>query len=293
MNIRWILLTAVSMMAAPAAFALHAPVGAPRNWCESLADMQTHEYGAPSTGFVIFLGQDGNINGECDGDPNTSADYDGHIEFAFGGGWLTAARSEGCNDVTTPPDTVDHSPNPTVTVEDYVLHAVGATVAFSVYADTLNNVPPVDPAEPNCGDFESDFGVDCTNSCTVGFPPGLDGTYQVYISGTTGIFGTGTPFPPTPNCTDPQPGPALPVVFNCKDSTGQFCHAWVSNAVAGNNCVVLPPPGGTCQEATGLLPVVQLDCIRDPGPPPAICTIWVSVWTGLIDPINLCIPEGL
>jgi len=153
--------------------------GIPKNYCETGFEPQAHDYGDPALGFVIFLGQDGNLQGECDSDPNTVADYDGHIEFAHGGAWLTAAASPGCNDG----DLVDHSPNPTVYAVDDVLTPRGVPVTFSVYADTLNNIPPVDPAEPNCGDFESDFGADCTDSCAIGFPPGLDGTYQVYVNG--------------------------------------------------------------------------------------------------------------
>src|SRR5687767_997415 len=178
-----------TVVVAPMAFASHTyPVGSLRNWCESDLDDLYHEYG-PSTGFAISPGIDGNVQGDCDGDPNTVADYDGHVEFAFGGAWLTAAASPGCNDG----DSVDHAAFPTVWVGDHVLNLAEAPVSFSVYADTLNNVPPVDPAEPNCGDFESDYGADCTNECAVPFPPGLDGTYQVYVTGTSGSVGTGNP----------------------------------------------------------------------------------------------------
>ena len=147
----------------------------PKLQCESSADVGVHDYGPPSTGFVIFLGLDGSIP-PC---PYGDTTWDGHVEFAFGGGWLQAAASV-CTEAYP-----DHAPGSTITVVDAVLTVeLGSDVAFSVYADTLNNDPV--PGEPNCGDFESDYGVDCVNQCAPGFPPGLDGTYQVYVSGTYG-----------------------------------------------------------------------------------------------------------
>ena len=150
---------------------------APKAECEtSSTQTSLHSYGAPGTGFVIFLGSDGSVP-PC---PYGDTTWDGHYEWAFGGAWLMAGpMAEACFGAYA-----DHTPGTVIRVFDMVLSAVGSDVAFSVYADTMNNDPV--PSEPNCGDFESDYGVDCVNQCAPAFPPGLDGSYQVYVSGTTG-----------------------------------------------------------------------------------------------------------
>ena len=147
--------------------------------CEDVQNGQTHLYGAPALGFVIFIGSDWSIP-PCNFGDTT---WDGHYEYAFGGAWLQAATSA-CTAAFA-----DHAPGATITVYDNQLTGtLQSDVAFSVYADTLNNDPI--PSEPNCGDFESDYGVDCVNSCAPAFPPGLDGSYQVYVSGTSGSIST-------------------------------------------------------------------------------------------------------
>lgn len=153
----------------------HEPVGAPREECDATAgQLETHEYG-PNNGFTLLLPTDGSLPPCASG-----TNWDGHYEFASGGAWLLADEAG----ATTCFGTIaDHSPFPFVQVHDALL---GDAVVFSVYADALNNVPPLDPAEPDCGDYESDYGVWCEGSCSIGFPPGLDGSYQVYVSGTTG-----------------------------------------------------------------------------------------------------------
>ena len=170
---KWLVLLALTL--APLSAAHDGGVGAPKTHCETPgSDTGHHEYGPPGTGFVIFLGLDGAIP-PC---PYGDTTWDGHIEFAFGGAWLQASPSL-CTEAYA-----DHTPGAFISVYDAFLTAFGSDVAFSVYADTLNNDPI--PSEPNCGDFESDYGVDCVNNCAPGFPPGLDGSYQVYVSGTTG-----------------------------------------------------------------------------------------------------------
>ena len=193
LNKAYILSLVALLTAAPLSFAHEGMTGQPKHYCETpFAHTAVHEYGAPGTGSVIFIGSDWSLP-PC---PYGDTTWDGHLEFAFGGAWLQARDS----DCTTA--YADHAPGSTIKVYDAVLSAVGSDVAFSVYADTLNNDPI--PSEPNCGDFESDYGVDCVNECAPGFPPGLDGTYQVYVSGTTGHIYNGPPPPGLPVCSDGQ-----------------------------------------------------------------------------------------
>ena len=175
MNKTYILAIAAALLAAPLAFAHEGSIGAPKPECEDADDVWMHDYGAPSPGFVIFLGLDGSVP-PC---PYGDTTWDGHFEYAHGGTWIQAAASV-CTDAYP-----DAAPGVFIWVYDAILsHQLGSDVAFSVYADTQNNNPVQEP--PNCGDFESDYGVDCINYCAPAFPPGLDGSYQVYVSGTTG-----------------------------------------------------------------------------------------------------------
>ena len=145
-----------------------------RSWCENPDNWGVHLYG-PGGGLVLALGFDGSIP-PC---PYGDTTWDGHYEYAFGGAWLQAAASV-CTDAYP-----DHTPGSLISVSDVVLDLTFSDISFSVYADTLNNNPL--PEDPNCGDWESDYGVDCVNFCAPGFPPGLDGTYQVYVSATYGV----------------------------------------------------------------------------------------------------------
>jgi hypothetical protein len=172
MQPRLALLWASLLLAAPLAYA-HDPAGTPKNYCEDPSEWGVHDYAPPSTGRLIFLGQDGNIAGDCDGD-GIVADFDGHLEFAFGGGWLTAADVDPACNV----ETAHHPVFGPISVTDVVL---GNTVVFRVASDTVNLVPPTDPAAPDCGDFVADNVTNCVGSCTVTFPPGLDGTYPIFV----------------------------------------------------------------------------------------------------------------
>jgi hypothetical protein len=175
MSKSFLIAIAAALMAAPMAFA-HDPAGTLKNYCE---DPSEWGVAPPASGNLIFLGQDGNLAGDCDGD-GIVADYDGHIEFAFGGGWLSAGDDvPECN-----PEAAHHPRFGPFTVVDAVNGA--GTQAFAVASDFITLVPPP-PGEPDCGDFESDEVTECVGTCTVTFPEGLDGTYQVYV----GAFDTG------------------------------------------------------------------------------------------------------
>jgi hypothetical protein len=199
MQARLVLFWSALLLAAPMAFA-HDPPGTPRNYCEDPGEWGVHDYGPPATGRLILLGSDSNVAGDCNGD-GIPADFDGHLEYAFGGGWLTVNTVPDCN------AEVGHHPATLITVDDVVL---GETVAFRVAADTVNLVPPTDPNEPDCGDFQTDVSMMCAGSCTPGFPPSIDGTYVVFVGdvgngsvGTLGHIITDVVLPPEPVCADP------------------------------------------------------------------------------------------
>ena len=198
-----LLTAALASIALPPSLAHDGGVGLVKTQCETAGETSVHEY-AHSNGFLLagdwitvnffgppaaepeprassgpttrllqpLLGE--TADGAVPPCPFGDTTWDGHYEFAQGGARLQAAASV-CTDAYA-----DHSAGATIVVVD----AVFVDVAFSVYSDNLNN----DPFQggPNCGDFESDYGVDCVNICAPAFPPGLDGTYQVYVSGTTG-----------------------------------------------------------------------------------------------------------
>jgi hypothetical protein len=181
MNKSFLLALAAALVAAPLALA-HDPAGTPKNYCEDPSEWNVHDYAPPASGHLIFLGQDGNIGGDCDGD-GIPADYDLHIEFAFGGGWLTAATVPECN------SEIGHHPMFGPFGAYDTVH--GDTITITVAADTINAVPPTDPAAPNCGDFETDEHTVLFPYGIVTFPCGLDGTYVVYVGdATSGSLGT-------------------------------------------------------------------------------------------------------
>ena len=153
--------------------------GTAKDYCEvPFFDTASHDY-ATGTGFLVSPAGDGAIP-PCPFDDGT---WDGHYEFAYGGAQLQAAASV-CTEAYA-----DHAQGSLIAVHDTIYSPLGFDVTFSVYADTLNNNPI--PEEPNCGDFETDYGVDCVNACAPGFPPGMDGAYTVYVSGTYGHVYTG------------------------------------------------------------------------------------------------------
>ena len=216
MNKSYLIAIAAARMAAPLAFA-HSPAGTPKDYCEPSSEWNTHEY-ATGTGAFILGNEDGNIGGNCSGTTNVNpgtpcagfedpadplsfyaglcdaeidppvADYDGHTEFATGGGWLyvcdSACGVSGAGAGTTEcfGDAAHHGTF--VTVDDVVLTNA---VTFDVAADNVDAAAVAAGLPENeCGDFESDVSQPCVGSCAIGFPAGLDGSYQVYVQGTAG-----------------------------------------------------------------------------------------------------------
>ena len=201
----YLIVLAVALAMAPLALA-HEPMGAPKLHCETAAEWAVHDYGPPAPGFLIWTFIDGSAS-DCDGttsvtpvidtqDPLNSdiyvdppvADYDGHSEYARGGAWILVDSGLGVPSAS--PDigagtlycygAEGHHPRygPFVVRDLYF----ESGVEFSVYSDTVDLLGDGE----GCGDFESDNGADCIDTCKVTFLPGLDGSYQVYVLGTQG-----------------------------------------------------------------------------------------------------------
>ena len=200
---------AVALAMAPLAYA-HNPAGTPNLACEDPSEWKVHDYGAPAGGFLISGFTDGNM-ADCDGDFNPNdpycvaeevwredlngdtlvceaADYDGHQEYSRGGAWILAEDGTGVASVdpNEPAGSLycfgaasHHEKYGPFTVQDIYF---GSGVEFQVAADTLDLIGDGE----GCGDLESDAGAFCVDTCEVTFPPGLDGSYQVYVTGVQG-----------------------------------------------------------------------------------------------------------
>lgn len=176
---RNLLLAAALVAALPLADA-HWAAGTPKG-CETPWEVDVHDYG-PSTGFYVGPPVDGAGGMPC----GRRVPGDGHAEYAQGGAYLLVSDPQAFDCYGHP---AHHPQSPiTVTVEDVGLALFLVGAPFTVAADRLNNVPAIDPNQIDCGDGLADSGgIDCYEQCTiVGFPPGLDGAFPVYVSGTQG-----------------------------------------------------------------------------------------------------------
>lgn len=174
-----LLLVAALLAAAPFAGAHlppYGPNGTPKPYCET-TDFDTHDYAMPSMVGGTFVTMSGPKSG-CLGPT------DHHGEHARGGAYL-AAYDEGpfmpgsgwCM------GEVPHHPvGGPVTVVDNV---IASGVRFLVAADSFTAL-----LHHECGDFVEDQWVWCVDSCAVPFPPGLDGTYHVYLDVAVDANGT-------------------------------------------------------------------------------------------------------
>ena len=177
MNKTYLLAVAAALLAAPLAFAHpYDPaghptgmIGLPKHWCEDADDVKIHEYGPPALGAIILLGLDGSIP-PC---PYGDTTWDGHWEWAAGGAILIAGPEAIACYGAYP----DYTPGSEIWVYDEILTPLGSGVSFEVGVDTT-------PAP--CGDGLIDLSIQCVDYCAPGFPPGIDGVYYVFVSGTTG-----------------------------------------------------------------------------------------------------------
>lgn len=195
--------TLVVLLLLPFALA-HNPAGTPKNYCEPTSEWDTHDYAGGFASVSVRLPNlDGNLGGDCDGsgfavDPTGpsvtwgAADFDGHHEWSIG--WARLLVNSGAG-VPSPDPSVGagtffcfgfgghHPAFGPVTVDDSVL---GGGATFYVMADTLD----LTGVGNGCGDGqvlgdEEGFQT-CLGSCAVTFPPGLDGSYMVFVTGIAG-----------------------------------------------------------------------------------------------------------
>jgi len=203
---------------APVAIA-HTPPG-PKNFCESSNDWSEHDFVA-GNGHLLWGSplQDGNLLGDCNGD-TVPGDYDGHLEFAVGGGYLAAANGgvyasgpwlgASWGSVACLGENADHTPATEVSVS---ATGTGGAVGFSVTSDYARDAVPADTdpqtgAQTICGDHliepcdpTSPTDVDqvtcnakdgelivppaalgsLSNAGTPTFGPGQNGAYVVFI----------------------------------------------------------------------------------------------------------------
>lgn len=207
----YLLLLSLALLSTPLVQSHDGGVGAPKPHCEHPDAKRVHEYG-PGNEFAIggkvsyatpwfydsnrptddtlnlpldvqrslarAVMDGGTVNDGTNCPLNETWDF--HFEYAVGGAWLFA----GDEALACWGGYPDHDPRTLIRVEDAVLTPLGVNVEFDVYVDTMNNGPF--PTTPDCGDFESEIGINCVGSCVPWMGPGRDGTYQIFVHGTTG-----------------------------------------------------------------------------------------------------------
>lgn len=208
------LVLAAALLLTPLTLA-HEPRGTYKNYCEPPGgEWLIHDYKADASARFLVAGTDGNWGGDCSGvfdpgyvcagldpeDPlNTFligicdfdpplADGDGHHEWAYGGAWLLVNSGAG---IPSPDPNLGagtlfcfaeqghHATFATVAVDDV---ALGFGTSFWVGVDIID----LTGTGRGCGDGFADQSQECVGSCTVTFPPGLDGSYHVHVRGTVG-----------------------------------------------------------------------------------------------------------
>ena len=197
---------AALLVAAPLTYA-HQPVGTPKPYCETTPlERQVHDFAVGRRDVLVFYGYDGNL-ADCNGD-TTLGDFDGHQEWANGGGWVLSSEQ-----IQTPEQdgatncfgaAAHHAIFPTVTVTD----TAGNPLAFKIGIDwpmgTNGDPDPntpyacgdgfIDPCETgNPGEVDdltceaNDRLIDAVGSITLtGWLPGQDGSYIVFVDGSAG-----------------------------------------------------------------------------------------------------------
>ena len=195
--------------AVPMTFA-HSPAGTPKNYCEPVVEWNLHDFAVGRSDVLVFYGYDGNL-ADCNND-TVPYDFDGHQEWAYGGGWLLASEN-----LQTPEQdgatncfgAIAHHPVfPTVYVSEAT---TGNGIAFQVGIDWPMGGGDPDPSTPYaCGDgivdpcnpldpLEIDDQTCEANDrllagvgslSLTGFLPGQDGSYIVFVDNAAGHFWT-------------------------------------------------------------------------------------------------------
>ena len=211
MNKTYLIAMAAALLAAPLAYG-----SAPVTTCETTSS--THHYSG-GNGLQLRGFLDGSLQ-DCDGDFDPfhiecipegvvrqdingdgllceAFDYDGHHEYAVGGAWLLADDGDLFNSgaYVCFGENAHHPRFGPFTVHDDIL---GFGAAFAVGADYYSNIfgLAVRDSDPwpgvqrqrwaDCGDGEIDAWAECVGWCSVTFAPGIDGAYQVFVTGTGG-----------------------------------------------------------------------------------------------------------
>lgn len=180
MNKTYLFAIAAALLVAPLAYA-HSPAG-PKLFCENSADVSTHDYLPPADGALIFVATNGDGAEDSATTCGGAAFGDAHGEYAHGGAWLSVDSGDLATygSFACYGEQGHHPFYGPFTVVDDVLGAA----QFEVAADNTHFPDPVTGID--CGDFQADVGATCTGTCTVTFPPGRDGTYTVFVTGTSG-----------------------------------------------------------------------------------------------------------
>ena len=194
MNKTPLIALAATLLVAPMTYA-----ESPFPYCET--SFRTHHY-SNGNGQTLSGWEDGNTQ-DCDGDFTLwnpfcvveellredsdgngvvceRVDYDGHREYAVGGAWLLADDG----DLLTYGAYVcwgENAHHPQYGPIHVLETADPEGTYFTVATDTVNLLGPDPVTGLDCGDGQSDGGEICYHQCTVSFPAGRDGSYQVYV----------------------------------------------------------------------------------------------------------------
>lgn len=206
-------LTCLGLLAIVAAVPLtfaHSPAGTPKNYCEPVTEWNMHDFTVGRRNFLVFYGYDGNVVGDCNLD-TVPGDFDGHQEWAYGGGWLLASDNLQTPESDGATVCFGAAPHHLIGATVNVADTTGAAIAFQIGIDWPMGGGDPDPSTPYaCGDgiidpcdpldFSEVDDVTCEANdrllpgfgslSLAGFLPGQDGSYIVFVEGTAGHFWT-------------------------------------------------------------------------------------------------------
>ena len=212
----------IAFLSVPFGLADQTSLGTPDSSCQTPAHWNLHDYGGPSPGNAVFGRRDGSAEDCGAGTPG-----DSHSEYAIGGGFLAAETGDGFSSgsLACLGEVGHHQVFPVVEVQDLVSFEGQYFVVTADYSregtvppgslDCGDNLAEVCNFAAHPGHFPQPLGsvVDTVNavyvslvespgttcnpldqavvgygSVRVSFPPGIDGTYNVFI-GQGGVQG--------------------------------------------------------------------------------------------------------